>query len=49
MHQSASTTTATAEERQSVLAALAAWDTENHFRAMAATGDVDQALAVLER
>lgn len=29
--------------------ALAAWDTENHFRAMAATGDVHQALAILDR
>jgi predicted transcriptional regulator len=29
--------------------ALAAWDTENHFRAMAVTGDVQQALAVLDR
>lgn len=29
--------------------ALAAWDTENHFRAIAATGDVQQALAVLGR
>lgn len=29
--------------------ALSAWDTENHFRAMAATGDVDKALAVLDR
>ena len=29
--------------------ALAAWDTENHFRAMAATGDVHKALAVLDR
>jgi len=29
--------------------ALAAWDTENHFRALAATGDVEQALAVLDR
>lgn len=29
--------------------ALAAWDTENHFRAMAATGDVQQSLAVLDR
>ena len=29
--------------------ALAAWDTENHFRAMAATGDMRQALAVLDR
>ena len=28
---------------------LAAWDTENHFRAMAATGDMRQALAVLDR
>lgn len=27
---------------------LAAWDTENHFRAMAATGDVGKALAVLD-
>ena len=29
--------------------ALAAWDTENHFREMAATGDMRQALAVLDR
>jgi len=29
--------------------ALASWDTENHFRAMAATGDVQKALAVLDR
>jgi hypothetical protein len=29
--------------------ALAAWDTENHSRAMAATGDADEALAVLDR
>jgi len=29
--------------------ALAAWDTENHFRAMAATGDIAQALAILDR
>lgn len=29
--------------------ALAAWDTENHFRAVAATGDVNAALAVLDR
>ena len=29
--------------------ALAAWDTENHFRAIAATGDVAQALAILDR
>ncbi len=29
--------------------ALSAWDTENHFRAVAATGDVAQALAVLDR
>lgn len=29
--------------------ALSSWDTENHFRAMAATGDVQKALAVLDR
>mgnify|MGYP001294662899 CR=1 FL=1 len=29
--------------------ALAAWDTENHFRAVAVTGDVRAALAVLDR
>lgn len=29
--------------------ALSAWDTENHFRAMAVTGDVHKALAVLDR
>jgi hypothetical protein len=29
--------------------ALAAWDTENHFRALAVTGDVRQALAILDR
>lgn len=29
--------------------ALAAWDTENHFRALAATGSVEQALAILDR
>jgi hypothetical protein len=29
--------------------ALAAWDTENHFRAMAATGDINKALGVLDR
>lgn len=29
--------------------ALAAWDTENHFRALAATGDVNRALAILDR
>lgn len=29
--------------------ALSAWDTENHFRALAATGDVDRALAILDR
>ncbi len=29
--------------------ALAAWDTENHFRAMAATGNVDKALEILDR
>lgn len=28
---------------------LAAWDTENHFRTLAATGDVAQALAILDR
>ena len=27
--------------------ALAAWDTENHFRSLAATGDVNRALAIL--
>ena len=29
--------------------ALAAWDTENRFRAMAVQGDVQQALAILDR
>ena len=29
--------------------ALSAWDTENHFRAMAASGDEQTALAVLDR
>jgi len=29
--------------------ALSAWDTENHFRAVVATGNVDKALAVLDR
>lgn len=29
--------------------ALAAWDTENHFRAIAATGNVSEALAILDR
>jgi hypothetical protein len=29
--------------------ALSAWDTENHFLAMAATGNVAQALAILDR
>ncbi|AOG04187.1 CopG family transcriptional regulator [Bosea sp. RAC05] len=29
--------------------ALAAWDTENHFRSVAATGDIEAALAVLDR
>ena len=29
--------------------ALSAWDTENHFRAIAATGDAQRALAVLDR
>ncbi|NDD13987.1 MAG: ribbon-helix-helix protein, CopG family [Betaproteobacteria bacterium] len=28
--------------------ALAAWDTENQFRAMAATGDAKEALAILD-
>ena len=29
--------------------ALAAWDTENRFRALAATGSVTQALSILDR
>jgi predicted DNA-binding protein len=29
--------------------ALSAWDTENHFRATAATGNLRKALAVLDR
>ena len=29
--------------------ALSAWDTENHFRALAATGDVRRALDVLDK
>lgn len=29
--------------------ALAAWDTENRFRVLAASGDVDKALAILDR
>lgn len=29
--------------------ALAAWDTENRFRARAAQGDAQQALAILDR
>jgi predicted DNA-binding protein len=29
--------------------AISAWDTENHFRAMAATGDVPAALRILDR
>jgi hypothetical protein len=29
--------------------ALAAWDTENHFRSVAATGDVQAALEILDR
>ncbi|WP_345796610.1 CopG family transcriptional regulator [Castellaniella sp. MT123] len=29
--------------------ALAAWDTENHFRSLAATGDPRRALAILDR
>ncbi len=29
--------------------ALAAWDAENHFRSLAITGDVRQALAIIDR
>jgi predicted transcriptional regulator len=29
--------------------ALAAWDTENHCRTLAASGDVEKALAILDR
>lgn len=29
--------------------ALAAWDTENRFRSLAAQGDVQQALAILDK
>ena len=29
--------------------ALAAWDVENHFRALAATGNVSRALEILDR
>ena len=29
--------------------ALAAWDTENRFRSLAAQGDVEQALSILDR
>lgn len=29
--------------------ALAAWDMENHFRALAATGNVSRALEILDR
>jgi len=29
--------------------ALSAWDTENHFRALAATGNAHHALAILDR
>jgi len=29
--------------------ALATWDTENHFRALAATGNVSRALEILDR
>jgi plasmid stability protein len=29
--------------------ALSAWDTENHSRALATTGDLQQALAILDR
>lgn len=31
------------------VSALAAWDTENHFRAMAAGGDAREALKLLDR
>ena len=36
-------------EEQLSAHAISAWDTENHFRAMAATGNVGKALAVLDR
>ena len=29
--------------------ALASWDTENHFRALTATGDMRKALGILDR
>jgi predicted DNA-binding protein len=29
--------------------AIASWDTENHFRAIAATGNVQRALQILDR
>ena len=29
--------------------AIAAWDTENHFRVMAGKGDISQAIAMLDR
>jgi predicted transcriptional regulator len=29
--------------------ALAAWDTENHFRALAATGNITRAMEILDR
>ena len=29
--------------------ALASWDTENHFQALAATGDIRKALGILDR
>ncbi|MFB1489619.1 MAG: CopG family transcriptional regulator [Thiocapsa sp. C3-sup] len=29
--------------------ALSAWDTENHFRALAASGDLQDALVILDR
>lgn len=29
--------------------AIAAWDTENHFRVMASRGDISQAIAILDR
>jgi hypothetical protein len=29
--------------------AIAAWNTENHFRVMAGKGDIPQAIAILDR
>ncbi|MBN8767574.1 MAG: hypothetical protein J0I76_14815 [Thiobacillus sp.] len=39
----------TAERLKSRAQALAAWDTENRFRTLAVQGDVQQALAILDR